>query len=269
MRLAIFATASALLACSHKDAYVAATDAYKNDLGDIATYATLLDPASYGDADTRAVVPSAAEQGMTKICAIATDRIMVDKPKTDLDEQVVAALGIAKDACCAKGMRQQCRDAMAQEHSALSKLDAEAVKNGMPAGSLAPTAGQAKARAEVDAIRASTKPTAEESRLTKLWADPSATRATLEAACSAARASDPKKTTTCTDAADCVAQARANDTSDRCYELRTYIELEDMDATSQGSDSAKLCAEAKRKSAITPPVSMVAKQQAIAQKRCP
>ena len=159
---------------------------------------------------------------------------------------------------------------MTDERAAVAKLDADAVKAGLPAGSFSSPSADAKVVAEVAAVRAAAKPTAEENRLRQVWADASATRGALQSACSAARASDPKGPA-CTDAAECVTQARAADTSERCSDLVDYTMLEDEDAFAQDTPAShtKLCAEAKRTYPVPPPSSMAAERQLIATKHCP
>jgi hypothetical protein len=270
--LAVTFASTALLACSQKREYEAAKSAYQDDLADIAAYATLLDPTTYAGADAP-VVRIAQNQAAKKICAIARRRGMTAKPAASVEKRVLAALESEEHECCSADSGNACGDGVKKAQAALGELDAEAVKAGLPAGSFVPT-GEAKAHADVDAIRAATKPTPEEARLRQLWADASATRGALQLACSASRASNHEKTGAPVEecsAVECITQKRAHETSEMCSALSEYAMVEDEDASAQNTPAAHedLCKRAKRAALAPPPASMVAKRQEIVAKHCP
>jgi hypothetical protein len=257
--------------CSHKEVYVAAKGLYATDLDDIASYATLLDAKQLGEADTRVVVPRVQNLAMRHICKIAQKQ-RLRTGQDEVDRQVLSAFAVLQDGCCDTGTPASCTAAVARETSILAKLDADASKAGLPAGSFTPDPKAAYSKVNVDAVRAAMTPTPEEATLLKQWKDPSTTGTALQVVCERARASDPREhAPRGDDDASAVAMARAFDTDMRCIALAHYTTLERMDADLVGSTpekNARLCKQLHHNPDVELPASMAAKHEEMVARRC-
>jgi hypothetical protein len=257
--------------CSHKEVYVGAKGLYAADLDDIASYATLLDAQQLGDADTHVVVPRVQNLAMRHICKIAQKQRLLTG-QAEVDRQVLSAFAVLQEGCCDTETPANCTTAVVSETASLAKLDADAMKAGLPSGSFTPDPKAAYSRVNVEAVRAATTPTPEEATLLRLWKDPSTTGVALRVACERARASDPREhAPTGDDDASTISMARAFDTDMRCIALAHYTTLERMEADSGGSTpekDARLCAQLHRSPDVELPASMAAKHEEMVTRRC-
>lgn len=281
----VVASLPALLAvgCSHRGEYQTISQRYHDDIGTLASYASLLDATSFGNDDPRVVVPAAQNEALMHICTIAQKRATpVDEAK-GAEKQVVAAFAAAKKGCCDSVTTSEiatpktCGEAMKVEGSMLTAVEADSVKAGLPAGSIlaaAPPYDPPTVAKDVDAIRIAAKPTAEEAKLAAMWIDPAATTDDLTKACEAASVSDPKKDSAGAekDVRVYIAQRRAGETWMKCNNLSQYILSTKIDAAitaGRGAvPDAKLCATVREKHDVASPATLHDALAEIEKRRC-
>jgi hypothetical protein len=272
-----------VVGCSHKAEYQSVSQRYHDDIGTLASYATLLDASSFGNADPRVVVPDAQHEALMHICTISLDKASpIDEPK-GVQKQVVDAFAAAKKGCCDSATTSElataksCADAMKTESTMIAAIESDAEKAGLPAGSVLPSAPPYDPPAvakDVSTIRAAAKPTPQEAKLAELWTDPATTPDDLTKACEAASASDPKENETGAekDVGLFIGQRRAGDTWMKCNNLEQYILSTKIDAaitvTRGTGPDAKLCATVRDKHDVAPPATLKDVLAQIEMRRC-
>jgi hypothetical protein len=284
IEIAVVVSGSLLIVgCSHKAEFQSIAQRDHDDLGTLASYASLLDTSSFGNADPRIVVPAAQHEAIMHICTIAQNKATpIDAPK-GLEIQVVAAFAAAKTGCCDSvttselATAKSCSDAMKTESAMLAAIEADAVKAGLPAGSILPSAPPYDPPAvakDIDSIRVAAKPTPEEAKLATMWIDPATTPDDLTKACEAASASDPKKNVAGAekDVGLFIGQRRAGDTWMKCNNLDQYVLSTKLDAaitTLRGvGPDAKLCTTVRETHDVAPPATLQAVLADIEKRRC-
>jgi hypothetical protein len=273
-----------IVGCSHKAEYQSVVQHYHDDIGTLASYASLLDASSFGNADPRVVVPAAQDEALRRICTISRDKTMptTNEPK-GVEKEVVAAFAAAKKGCCDSlttsevATAKSCSNAMKTESAMLAAIEADAVKAGLPAGSILPSAPPYDPPAlakDIDAIRVAAKPTPEEAKLATLWVDPAVTLDDLTKACQAASASDPKSDIegAANDIGAFIGHRRAADTWMKCNNLAQYIGSTQLDAAttkvSGAGPDAALCTTMRLKHDVAPPAALHDALTAIQKRRC-
>lgn len=282
--IAVIVSSSLLIiGCSHKAEYESVAHRYHDDIGTLANYASLLDASSFGNADPRIVVPAAQHEALMHICTISQDKATpVDEPK-GVEKQVIAAFAAAQKGCCDSATTSElatpktCADAMKTENTLLAAIEADAVKAGLPAGSILPSAPPYDPPAvakDIDSIRVAARPTPEETKLATTWIDPTTTPDDLTKACDAASASDPKKDSAGAekDVGLFIDQRRAGDTWMKCNNLAQYILSTKLDAaisaTRGTGPDAKLCVTVREKHDVTAPATLSVALAEIEKRRC-
>lgn len=279
MRMAMVVAGSALLVsgCSHEKDYAAAQARYHDALGTVASYASLLDASSFGDADRRVVVPAAQHGAVTHICTVAQDKSISGDELNDVEKRIEATFVMVAKGCCDNAPASEiatatsCNDAVRRETAALASVESEAVKAGRPPGSILPTSPPFDPVADRElaaAVHKAAAPTPEEAKLATLWAEPAATPDALKTACDAASASDPKKTDGSSDLASFVARTRAGDTWFHCNNLEQYLAVLKLDGMKEPGHDAKICELATFKHDVAPPASIKDAYLAVETKRC-
>ena len=130
MRLGFVAalSVSLLVGCSHKKEYAAAQARYHDPIGSVANWAPLLDAASYGNADKRAVIPAAQHGALVHLCTIAQGQTFVADELNDVEKRVEAAFEMVQKGCCdsaqtsAIATATSCADAVRRESATLETI---------------------------------------------------------------------------------------------------------------------------------------------------
>jgi hypothetical protein len=259
---------ASLAGCNHKKWYLTAEADHKDDIGYVAAYAPLLDGQGLPAGTGAEVTLDVEDLAMDVICRHAKSAVppLNTSSTKQTDAQVMSdlvgyTLMDARNACCPPDYglkddklpsekRTACGAAVKIADSSLAKMDADAVKEGLPAHTMSRIDAASvtpAAKAEIEAIMAAITPTPDQARLAAIWADPKAKPDDISELCKTAMPSQLAHPGPDASPAEEMKAARDAAIAGQCIGLIAYESLADLEVDceklekSGGHCSSSIC----------------------------